>query len=91
MSSRTIVIGGVTYVRSRDAARIVNLAPDYVSRLARAELVDGKFVEGLWFINVGSLQQFIAEQERHKQAWRARLAQMRRGEQRLAGHPSAFR
>jgi hypothetical protein len=89
MSSRTIVIGGVTYVRSRDAARVVSLAFDYVSRLARAELVDGKLVDGLWFINVASLQQFLADQERQKQIWRARLAELRREEQRLAGHPSA--
>ena len=89
MSKRTIVISGVTYVRSRDAARLVNFAFDYVSRLARAQLVDGKRVDGLWFINVASLQQFIADQERQKQAWRARLAEMRREEQRLAGHPSA--
>jgi hypothetical protein len=35
MSSRKVVINGVTYIRSRDAARAVNLALDYVSRLAR--------------------------------------------------------
>jgi hypothetical protein len=52
MSHRKIVIDGVTYVRSRDAARVVNLAPDYVSRLARAQLIDGKLVEGLWFMRL---------------------------------------
>jgi hypothetical protein len=35
MSSRKVVIDGVTYIRSRDAARTVGLALDYVSRLAR--------------------------------------------------------
>jgi hypothetical protein len=34
MSSREIHIDGVTYLRSRAAARIVQLAPDYVSRYA---------------------------------------------------------
>jgi hypothetical protein len=29
--SRKLVIDGTTYIRSRDAARIVQLAPDYVS------------------------------------------------------------
>lgn len=29
MSSRKVVINGVTYIRSRDAARIANYAPDY--------------------------------------------------------------
>jgi len=35
MSQRKIVVAGVAYIRSRDAARIVQLAPDYVSRRAR--------------------------------------------------------
>ncbi|HEV8187137.1 MAG TPA: hypothetical protein VGP83_05270 [Pyrinomonadaceae bacterium] len=48
MSSRTVVIDGVTYVRSRDAARVVNLTADYVSRLARAGLVAGKLVMRRW-------------------------------------------
>ena len=40
------VIDGVTYVRSRDAARAVDLAPDYVSRLARQGTIPGKRVAG---------------------------------------------
>ena len=36
MSERSIQIDGVTYLRSRDAARIVHVAPDNVCRLARA-------------------------------------------------------
>ena len=38
MSSRKVVLNGVTYVRSRDAARVVSLAPDYVSRLPAPEI-----------------------------------------------------
>jgi hypothetical protein len=90
MSSRKVVINGVTYIRSRDAARIVSLAADYISRLARGQIVDGKRVERLWFVNVDSLKQFLADQERQKELWRAQLAQMRREEQRRAGHPSAI-
>ena len=90
MSSHTVVINGVAYVRSRDAARAVCLAPDYVSRLARAEMIDGELVDGLWFVNLPSLQAFIADQERQKEIWRATLARQRREEQRLAGHPSAL-
>jgi hypothetical protein len=89
MSSRTLVVDGVTYVRSRDAARAVQLAPDYVSRLARSGLIAGRQVEGLWYVNLASLQAFVADQERQKEIWRAELAQQRREEQRLAGHPSA--
>jgi hypothetical protein len=35
MSSRKVVINGVTYIKSRDAARAINPALDYVSRFAR--------------------------------------------------------
>ena len=91
MSERSISIGGVEYVRSRDAACIVQLAADYVSRLARENLIDGRQVDGLWFINVASLKAFIAEQDRQKEIWRMELARQRREEQRAAGHPSALK
>jgi hypothetical protein len=42
MSERSISINGVTYLCSRDAAHIVQLPPDYISRLARADLIDGR-------------------------------------------------
>jgi hypothetical protein len=90
MSSRKVVIDGVPYVRSRDAARIVLLVPDYISRLARAGLITGQLINNLWFVNLDSLRAFMAEQERQKKALYARLAHMRRGEQRAAGHPSAL-
>jgi hypothetical protein len=51
MSSRKVVINGVTYIRSRDAARAVNLALDYVSRLARHGVISGKRVSGIWFVD----------------------------------------
>ena len=35
MSSRIIIVAGITYVRSRDAARTTGISIDYVSRLAR--------------------------------------------------------
>src|SRR5262249_50017493 len=41
MSSRKVVIDGVTYIRSRDAARAVNLHADYVSSPARRGSVEG--------------------------------------------------
>jgi hypothetical protein len=90
MSSREIQIDGIAYIRSRDAARFVHLAPDYISRLARGGLIEGRVVGGLWFINLMSLQHFIVDQERQKEIWRAELARTRRKEQILAGHPSAL-
>jgi len=64
--SSKVVINGVTYIRSRDAARAVNLALDYVSRLARHGVISGKRVSGIWFVDPKSLQKFIVEQERQK-------------------------
>jgi hypothetical protein len=83
-------IGAATYVPSRDAARIVQLAPDYVSRLARGGLIDGRLVDGLWYVHLPSLQDFVADQERQREIRRADLARRRREEQRAAGHPSAL-
>jgi hypothetical protein len=90
MSSRKVLINGVTYIRSRDAARAVNLALDYVSRLARRGAIARTRVSGIWFIDLASLKKFIADQERQKELLRARFGQMRREEQRLSGHPAAF-
>ena len=90
MSTRKLVIDGITYLRSRAAARIVRLAPDYISRLARAGLIEGRLDNGLWFVTLPSLKAFIADQERQREIWRAELARKRREEQILAGHPSAL-
>ena len=90
MSTRKLAIDGTTYIRSREAARIVQLAPDYISRLARAELVEGRIVNGFWFVTLPSLKAFIIDQERQKEIFRAELARKRREEQILAGHPSAL-
>jgi hypothetical protein len=64
MSSRKVIIKGMTYVRSRDAARVVSLAPDYVSRLARMRLIAGQLVQNVWFVNLASLHAFIDSQNR---------------------------
>jgi hypothetical protein len=74
MSERSIQIDGVTYLRSRDAARIVDLAPDYLSRLARSGDIDGRRVENLWFVNLNSIKGFLADQQRQKERWYAELA-----------------
>ena len=66
--SASILIAGVEYLRSRDAARIVQLAPDYVSRLARENLIDGRQVAGLWFVNLASLKSFIASKNARKKS-----------------------
>ena len=89
MSTRKLVIDGTTFIRSRDAARIVNLAPAYNAPDTRSPIV-GRLIEKLWFVNVTSLKAFIADQERQREIWHAQLARKRREEQILAGHPSAL-
>jgi hypothetical protein len=87
--SRTFVIDGVTYIRPRDAARVVHLTHNYISRMARAGFVQGRLVDKMWSVNVASLESFIADQARQKQIFYAELARKRREEQLLAGHPSS--
>ena len=74
MPPREIIINDITYVRSRDAARIVQLAPDYVSRLARSNLIDGHQVEGLWFVDLASLKNsWLTKSARRKHGARSSL------------------
>jgi hypothetical protein len=80
MSSRKLVINGVTYIRSRDAAREVNLALDYISRLARHGAITGERVSGIWVVDLTSLKNFVAEQERQKEILRARFSTARQAE-----------
>jgi hypothetical protein len=61
MSSKEIVVSGTAYVRSRDAARIVHLAHDYISRLARGGLIEGQLLDVLWFVSLDSLRAFMAD------------------------------
>ena len=82
MLSHELVIDGIAYIRSRDAARAVSLTPDYITSLARGASHRRIRVEGLWYVSLASLHKFVAEQERQKEIWRAHLAKQRREEQR---------
>jgi hypothetical protein len=52
MPSRNVLINGVTYVKSGEAARVMDLAPDYVSHLARHGATVGERVGGIWIIDL---------------------------------------
>jgi hypothetical protein len=79
MSDRSINIDGTQYIRSRDAARCVHLTPDYVSRLSRGGLIEGRIVAGLWFVTLPSLQKVITDQERAAGSHRAPAVADHRG------------
>jgi hypothetical protein len=87
MSSRKVVIDGVTYIPSRDAARKFHYPTDYVSRMARFGPIEGRRVQGEWFVSLASLQAFVADQAREKKLWRARKAEERKLQQRHPKHP----
>jgi hypothetical protein len=52
MPSRNVLINGVTYIRSGPAARVMDLAPDYNSHLARHGAIGGERVGGIWLIDL---------------------------------------
>jgi hypothetical protein len=66
MSSRKVLIDGVTYIRSRDAAREVHLTLDYVSRLARHGAIAGVRIAGIWFDDLVSLENFVTRKNAKK-------------------------
>jgi len=78
MSERKILIDGGEFVRRADAARRVGLVPDYVTRLARGELVRRQARSGLWFVNLASLNHSSSTQERQKEIGAPILARQRR-------------
>ena len=83
-ASKKITLADIVYVRSRDAARTCSLSAGYVARLAREKLVDGRLVDGSWYVSEQSLARFVAAQAREKELRRGRLVQLRREERRRA-------
>ena len=76
-----ITIDGTRFVAARQAAALVGMSPDYLTRWCREGLVQARRIaSGIWFVNLQSLQQHLAEREAHKAEWRTRLAQHRREE-----------
>jgi hypothetical protein len=68
MSLRKVLVGGKTFITSRDAAFSVGLSATLISNLARAGLIAAHLVKGQWFVDPDSLKEFIVQQEREKSA-----------------------
>jgi len=80
-----IQIDGVQFKAARRAAALVGVSPDYLTRWCREGLVEAKrLAGGVWFVNLQSLEQHLAEKEARKKLWRQDLSQQRREEQRAA-------
>ena len=80
-----IQIDGIPFVAARRAAADVGISPDYLTRWCREGLVTARRISsGIWFVNVQSLKQHLADREERKAEWRAQLAQRLREERALA-------
>ena len=76
-----ITIEGTRFVAARQAAALVGMSPDYRTRWCREGLIKARrLAGGIWFVNLQSLQQHLAEREARKADWRAQLAQRLRQE-----------
>lgn len=76
-----IIIDGVPFMAARYAAANVGISPDYLTRWCREGLVTARRVAGgIWFVNLPSLEKYLAEKQARKEIWRAQLAQQRRDE-----------
>ena len=82
--SSEIIVGGIHYIPSKEAAPKVGLAADYVSRMCRESLVDGKLVGGLWYVNEASLRKLLARQKEEEVLRRRGQAQLLKEERRRA-------
>jgi hypothetical protein len=55
MKAQEIVIDGIEYVSSKEAARISGYSHDYIGQLARSGGVSAKRVAGLWYVSKESI------------------------------------
>ncbi|MCZ7594276.1 MAG: hypothetical protein M5U16_04670 [Hyphomicrobium sp.] len=73
------------FIAARNAAAIVGISPDYLTRWCREGLVTARRLSsGIWFVNLKSVQEHLAEREAHKVLWRAQLSQRLKKERALA-------
>ena len=76
-----ITIEGIRFVTAKQAAALVGMSPDYLTRWCREGLIQARrLAGGIWFVNLQSLQQHLAEREARKAEWRAQLAERLREE-----------
>ena len=76
-----ITIEGTRFVAAKQAATIVGIFPDYLTRWCREGLIKARrLAGGIWFVNLPSLKQHLAERNARKAEWRAQLSQRLREE-----------
>jgi predicted site-specific integrase-resolvase len=76
-----ITIEGTRFVVARQAAALVGMSPEYLTRWCREGHIEARrLAGGIWFVNLQSLKQHLAEREAQKARWRAHLSQRLRKE-----------
>lgn len=76
--SVTLEVDGVEMTSTRDAARRVGISHDYIARLARQRNVFGTKVGRLWYVDLASLQNYLAAIEMEKRVRSKLLKEERR-------------
>lgn len=75
---RPVIIDGSPYVPSRQAARNVGLCADYVARMCREGSVEGRLVDGRWYVSEHSLRAFLNEVSERTARWHRSLSAQRK-------------
>jgi predicted site-specific integrase-resolvase len=76
-----ITIEGTRFVAAKQAASLVGMSPDYLTRWCREGLVKARrLAGGIWFVNLQSLQQHLADRSSRKAQRYAQLSQRLREE-----------
>lgn len=83
MSTR-IEVNGTQYLSTREAAKLVSMSHDYVSRLARERRVVGVQIGRKWYVDPVSLKNFKRCLDLEKESRRQQLRAERIAEQRIA-------
>lgn len=58
-----LIFDQLTYISMADAVAGSNLSSEYLARLARTGQLRGRMVARMWFIEMHSLQQFLASRK----------------------------
>jgi excisionase family DNA binding protein len=85
-----ITIDGDRYFHVKEAAQRARVVRDYMSRLCHNGTLRALRIGNVWHVQVASLNALLRDRVERKQELRKKLAELRREEQRLAGHPSAL-
>src|SRR5438067_1973985 len=68
---------GRRYVTARSAATRCGFSRDHVTRLCRAGKILSRQIDGVWYLDEESLENFLLEQDKRKEETAAQLRELR--------------